>query len=385
MNLDPLEKEILLAIYRDDCQAYQIGRTTRTIIRTKNHKAEFSNHDAKLAFDALGELGLVANLSGALWQLTRDGRQLAKALTDEVPVAISESALVQVGDTDAPIPVATDRRMVFVVHGRNSRLRASMFDFLRAIGLHPLEWSQALGLTKDASPYIGDILEAAFSNAQAVLVLLSGDDEARLLPHFYKYNESSDETEFRPQCRPNVLFEAGMAMARAPKRTVLVQVGEVKHFSDVAGKHILHLDNTSERRNDLCNRLKLAGCEVDTTGSDWLNVGDFSSNGQEMSAARSDSTHAHRPAAKATPSTAEAKLSAEEIEIVSAIARLPENDSIGAESLARHLGEDALKTRYLLEKLLKEGMLIDRLVMGEPKSYLLSSRGMNYLVEEGQV
>ena len=37
----------------------------------------------------------------------------------------------------------TDTRTVFVVHGRNERAREAMFEFLRAIGLHPLEWSEA--------------------------------------------------------------------------------------------------------------------------------------------------------------------------------------------------------------------------------------------------
>ena len=33
---------------------------------------------------------------------------------------------------------------VFVVHGRNTVARDGMFDFLRAIGLHPIDWSEAV-------------------------------------------------------------------------------------------------------------------------------------------------------------------------------------------------------------------------------------------------
>jgi hypothetical protein len=44
-----------------------------------------------------------------------------------------------------------------------------MFDFLRAIGLKPLEWDQAVSLTGNDSPYIKEVLNAAFDNAQVVV------------------------------------------------------------------------------------------------------------------------------------------------------------------------------------------------------------------------
>jgi hypothetical protein len=55
-----------------------------------------------------------------------------------------------------------DPKKVFVVHGRNERLRQELFNFLRAIGLKPLEWSQAVASTGKSAPYIGEVLEAAF-------------------------------------------------------------------------------------------------------------------------------------------------------------------------------------------------------------------------------
>lgn len=77
-------------------------------------------------------------------------------------------------------------KAVWVVHGRNTKLRDSLFDFLRAIGLEPLEFSKAVILTGKAAPYIGEILDAAFAKAAAVVVLLTPDDEARLKPEFQK-------------------------------------------------------------------------------------------------------------------------------------------------------------------------------------------------------
>ena len=69
---------------------------------------------------------------------------------------------------------APDPRKVFVVHGRNESVRSALFDFLRSLDLSPMEWSQALALTGKASPYVGEVLEAAFANARAVIVLLTG-------------------------------------------------------------------------------------------------------------------------------------------------------------------------------------------------------------------
>ena len=54
-----------------------------------------------------------------------------------------------------------------------------MFVFLRSIDLDPIEWSEAVAMTGKASPYVGEILEAALNNAQAVVVVMTPDDEAQ--------------------------------------------------------------------------------------------------------------------------------------------------------------------------------------------------------------
>ena len=172
---------------------------------------------------------------------------------------------------------SASKKTVFVVHGRDESLRKSIFDFLRSIDLNPLEWSQAIVATKKPSPYIGDILDTAFGLAQAIIVLISGDDEARLLHKFTRDADHNYEKELMPQPRPNVLFEAGMAMGRSQERTILVQVGKVKPWSDIAGRHISYLDSSPEKRNELVNKLKAAGCDVDTSGEDWYKTGDFGS------------------------------------------------------------------------------------------------------------
>jgi predicted nucleotide-binding protein len=179
------------------------------------------------------------------------------------------------GSIPSEMPTGKNPQIVFVVHGRNEVARKTMFDFLRAIGLKPLEWSEAVKATGEASPYIGQILDKAFSIAQAIVVLMTPDDEAWLRKEFHLSHDAPYEKEPTGQARPNVLFEAGMAMGRNPTQTVLVELGTLRPFSDVGGRHVLRMNNSIERRQELADRLKTAGCPVNLTGAEWHTVGSF--------------------------------------------------------------------------------------------------------------
>jgi predicted nucleotide-binding protein len=168
-----------------------------------------------------------------------------------------------------------NRNKVLVVHGRNRPARNAMFSSLRSLGLQPIEWSQAVTATGKATPYIGEVLNAAFSMAQAVVVLMTPDDEVRLRPEFRSQNDADYESNLTGQARPNALFEAGMAMGRDESRTVLVELGMLRPFSDIGGMHVIRIDNSSQRRQELARRLERAGCSVDLTGTDWHTEGDF--------------------------------------------------------------------------------------------------------------
>ena len=166
---------------------------------------------------------------------------------------------------------------VLVVHGRNTNTRDAMFQFLRSLGLRPIEWLDAIRQTGRTSPTISEILDAAFRSAQVVVVVMTGDDEARLKKKFAKKDDPEKETILRPQPRPNVFFEAGMALGRTPLRTILVRVGEIRPFSDISGMHVVQLSGSgsSEERQELVSLLKSAGANVDSEGLDWLSAGDF--------------------------------------------------------------------------------------------------------------
>lgn len=168
-----------------------------------------------------------------------------------------------------------DPKRVFVVHGRNENIRRGMFAFLRSIGLEPIEWTQAVAMTGAAAPYVGEVLDTALSNAQAIIVLMTPDDEAKLLDQYLSEDDPAHDRELTPQARANVLFEAGLALGRAPERTILVEIGILRPFSDIGGRHVIRLDDSTQRRQSLANRLNTAGCEVDISGTDWHTEGVF--------------------------------------------------------------------------------------------------------------
>lgn len=165
---------------------------------------------------------------------------------------------------------------VFVIHGRNHKIRDAMFDFLYALGLHPLEWEKIISLTGETSPYIGDVLDKGFEVSQAAIALLTPDDEAQLKQQFWNKNEESWEKELTARPRQNVTFEAGMAMGAFPKQTILIKFGKLRLFSDIVGRHVIQMTNSEKSRNTLASRLESAGCNVDKKGNRWLEIGDFS-------------------------------------------------------------------------------------------------------------
>jgi predicted nucleotide-binding protein len=165
---------------------------------------------------------------------------------------------------------------VFVVHGRDTKARKELSTFLRSLHIDVIEWNKALALTGKGSPYIGEVIDAGFDHAQAIVVLLTPDDEAKLKDKFIRSTDPSFEKKMTGQPRQNVLFEAGMAFGKYKETTILVQVGKVRAMSDVSGVHMVHLTGTASSRQQLIGKLKTTGVKLDDSGEDWLSAGDFS-------------------------------------------------------------------------------------------------------------
>jgi hypothetical protein len=108
-------------------------------------------------------------------------------------------------------------------------------------------------------------------------VLMTPDDLGHLKPMYQQPHDPPHEKAPTGQPRLNVIFEAGMAMGRCENRTIIVEVGSCRPFSDTFGRHVVRMDGSMKLRQDLAVRLEAAGCPVNRNGSDWHTEGDFHS------------------------------------------------------------------------------------------------------------
>jgi predicted nucleotide-binding protein len=194
-----------------------------------------------------------------------------------------------------PMPIQlepkVDRRKVFLVHGRNKAAHDAMVALLKSLDLDPVDFDSAKRAMRKSPFSISDVLDYAFSNAWAVMVLITGDDVGRLRDCHWREKESNNEKDYQAQPRLNVVFEAGLAFARNPERTILVQIGDAKDFSDLAGQYIHHFQGTEENRNDLKLCLSNIGCAVRDSSLEWLRAGDFSAGLQPLQSAQEPLPH----------------------------------------------------------------------------------------------
>lgn len=196
---------------------------------------------------------------------------------EKIPIGNGPSPTVQKKEVE-PAHMAQSTissKDIFVVYGRDERLRSDFFSFLRTLGLNPLQFDQMAHLTGSASPTTWQVIKTGFAHAQACVVLFSPDEHVKLREDL-QGDDDSDEDGM--QSRPNVLVEAGMALALHPDRTVLVKVGKVREISDLAGMQYVKLTNEAARRNRLISKLETAGCPITRHGDDWLNTGDFAAD-----------------------------------------------------------------------------------------------------------
>lgn len=167
-----------------------------------------------------------------------------------------------------------DKRSVFIVAGRDTDAASGLIQVLRAMSLQIVEWEHAVAKTGLPNPYVGDVVTVGMRSADAAVVIITPDDLVKLRTDLLHDEDGDQEREIQGQPRPNVIYEAGFADALGRNRTLIVEIGSSKSFSDVSGRHTLHYDGTPAKRNALAERLRVAGLKPDTSGDHWLSVGD---------------------------------------------------------------------------------------------------------------
>lgn len=120
-------------------------------------------------------------------------------------------------------PLERYRACVMVVHGRDHDARDDLFSLVRALGLKPIEWNEAVRATSSGAPYTGEAVEAAFRLAQAAVVLCTPDEEVLLRSDLRDPDEPA-EAQRAWQPRPNVYIEGGIALTTHPTRTIVLEL-----------------------------------------------------------------------------------------------------------------------------------------------------------------
>jgi predicted nucleotide-binding protein len=241
-----------------------------------------------LADDEAEDAKLAAAASSPSPEKLNAQERIDMAEENDLPSQLEEVALARSAGVQGP----GDMRSVFLVHGRDRRAAKAMREFLRSLDLQVIEWEHAIGLTGQATPYVGDVVLAGMRLADAVVVMSTPDDLVWLRSDLLNEEDPAHEKQILGQARPNVIYEAGIADALDRTRTVLVEVGSVKSLSDLGGRAVVRFDGKAGSRHKLVNRLRKAGLQVNITGEDWLDTGDFNPS---IDAARMSLAAALRP------------------------------------------------------------------------------------------
>jgi predicted nucleotide-binding protein len=168
------------------------------------------------------------------------------------------------------------KRTVYVVYEKSTNPKINQIqEFLRENGLTVFHKENIIEMAWDAvpfvggeliapTPFVGDVLTITFDYVQAVIVLLTGEEEVQLCTELHRGEEEEFEKTFCLQPTQEQIFEAGYAFGTQPMRTIVMQIGDVRPFSDIAGRHILHFTGIGQDYNFLRASLRLAGCMMGT-------------------------------------------------------------------------------------------------------------------------
>jgi hypothetical protein len=132
----------------------------------------------------------------------------------------------------------------FIIHGHDLDARDQLAKFLIAVGFEILPFHRARSKDDGIDTVLGRVLYG-IKTADAILVLFTPDEQASWHdPRTGDYKHETDEGEELGgwQPRPNVMFEAGIAVGVARDKTILVKLGPVRAISDLAGLMFVDLD-----------------------------------------------------------------------------------------------------------------------------------------------
>jgi predicted nucleotide-binding protein len=308
----------------------------------------------------------------------------------------------------APVP---DPKRVFVIYGQNIACYNELCKFIRSLGLNPKSFFDVSN-ELHGSPTVFEIIHHGMSQAAGVVALFTADEWAYLRPELAQAGATGERLS-RWQARPNVIFEAGLAMGLGAHRTIFVCLGNVSLFSDVGGIHSIHLNNSTENRHLLRGRLKAAGCDPDMVSSDYLDPsksGDFAHCLEDLVTntpgdpfAKPSTTRRRAKQPKANPgtpsppgnpqpseeSTERPALSEMEYNVLVEVGKQQQaRQHVTARDVASALNMTEEQSKYYLDELSRKHRLLDwfgNMDRSKPDRYMLTHEGRRLLVERGVI
>jgi len=168
---------------------------------------------------------------------------------------------------------APNTHEVVLIHGRGTARTAFFFELLRRLDLRPLAFDELTARTGSSNPSVRAVVRAAFARAQAVIILLTGDDLVSLRTDLLGGAPAQGGAGETLQPHLRVIFEAGVAVALQHERTIIVEVPPLRGLLDLADVQVVRFaTGAPEERTQLVRRLRAAGCTLHTSGSTWLHL-----------------------------------------------------------------------------------------------------------------
>lgn len=146
-----------------------------------------------------------------------------------------------------------DAASVFLVHGHDEAMKASVARTLERLALQPIILHEKPNQGRTIIEKFGDYSRVGFA-----VVLLSPDDVGKL--------RNAPPEELRPRARQNVLLELGFFVGRLGRERVVALYKSEDNFefpSDYSGVLFVPFDASERWQFDLVRELKAGGYDVD--------------------------------------------------------------------------------------------------------------------------
>jgi len=159
----------------------------------------------------------------------------------------------------------------------------------------------------------------------------------------------------------------------------------MRTFSDLDGRHVIHMDGSLEQRKELATRLRTAGCKVDLTGEGWKFAGEFHKpNAPTAAVTRASNSDSQSGSARMRPA-AVANLAGKILEHLDIAS--PRHLTLGdiVERTASTTATERDTVRTHLDTLLRAGLIEEVEYAGGLSEYRVTPRGRESLLLNGRL